>query len=143
MKQQSFRDFHDPRDDDVQLEDISPLDYEWWWHRESGLHLRSLHRKTKLKKAWNHWLFEVTDGRCSVFLSFEKWPTFYPVLRRSLALFDEFFPVGDAQFGHWYTVEGLDGASVIEITRLYPLRGKFQGVEYDLDIAQLGECLTA
>jgi hypothetical protein len=129
--------------DEDRLEAIERIDREWSWHRDSGLRMRSLHGKTKLKKAWNHWLFEVTDGRFSVFLAFESWPTFFPVLRQALPIFEESFPVGDVRFGHWYEVEGLEKTTVVEITGLYPLRGKFDGIPYDLDIAQLGECLTA
>ena len=128
--------------EDAQLEDIEPIDGDWWWHRDSGLRMRSLHLKTKLKKEWHHWVFEVTNGQFSVFLCFERWPTFYPVIRQGLTVFNELFPVGDVRFGHWYAVEGLEKASVIEITGLHPLRGKFQGIHYDLELEQLGDCLT-
>ena len=76
--------------EDAQLEDIEPIDGDWWWHRDSGLRMRSLHLKTKLKKEWHHWVFEVTNGQFSVFLCFERWPTFYPVIRQGLTVLTSF-----------------------------------------------------
>jgi hypothetical protein len=124
-------------------ETIVLADHEWAVHRESGLRVRKLRGKTVLKQRWGQWLFEVTNGTFSTFFLYDQWPTYHQPIRKGLAVFSELFPVGNARVGHWYETDGLDEVPLVEITSLYPLRGKSQGVEHDLDIGQLGECLTA
>lgn len=124
-------------------ETIVLIDHEWAEHRESGLRVRKLRGQTVLKQRYGQWLFEVTNGLFSAVFLYEKWPTYIQPIRKGLAVFSELFPVGDAQIGHWYEVNGLDGTSWVEITSLYPLCGKYGDTQYRLETAQLGACLTA
>ena len=118
------------------------IDHEWAEHRESGLRVRKLRCQTMLKQRYDQWLFEVTNGLFSAVFLYEKWPTYHQPIRKGLAVFGELFPVGDAQVGHWYEVNGLDGIPFIEISSLYPLQGQYAGHSYALNVEQLGDCLT-
>lgn len=122
-------------------ETIVLIDHEWAVHRESGLRVRKLRGGTVLKQRWNQWLFEVTNDAFSAVFLYDQWPTYHQPIRKGLAIFSELFPVGDAQVGHWYEVNGLE-IPFIEISSLYPLQGKYAGHSYTLNVEQLGDCLT-
>jgi hypothetical protein len=124
-------------------ETIDMLDNEWAIHRESGLRVRILRGETSLKQRYGQFLFEVTDGLFSTCFLYDEWPTYYQPIRQGLIVFSKLFPVGAAQVGHWYEVNGVDGIPLAEITSIYPLRGKYGDNQYILEASQLGECLTA